>query len=215
MNHDDPARNAANDQWAVTGAVAPLAGSAAVGAIHHDGRQQVRHEQFIQPGRFVTQIYQFGIAQRVVAVGQEKVRRIVPIIVIHGAGRLARGDIEHAGVLIHRSQIDTAHRPVLIEQKLRAIDAAVVVQFLRFFQITNGVVDSVILLVQQGRIKPGRWILGIEVFRQLKLFGGLRIVPIFSISFAQITSQDRALGFERGGQQQVFARGRRKAEREA
>ena len=88
---------------------------------------------------------------------------------------------------------------------MRAINTPVVVQRLRFFQIANRVVDPVLLLVEQGGIKPRRRVVGIQFFRPLKFLGGARVIARIRVSLAQITPQHGALRFQRRGHQQVFA----------
>jgi hypothetical protein len=44
------------------------------------GRQEVRHEVFAQPRRFVSEIHLVGITQPVVAIRQEEMRRVIGVV---------------------------------------------------------------------------------------------------------------------------------------
>ena len=92
-----------------------------------DRFEQVGNEQFAQPRRFVTQVDLLRIAQRVVAVGQKQMGRVIRVVVVHGARRLTHAHVGHPGVAVNGREIGAAHRAVLIEQQSGAKHAAVVV----------------------------------------------------------------------------------------
>ncbi len=88
--------------------------------------------------------------------------RIIRIIVADCTGGFTHADIGHAVVAVNVGQVGPAHGAVLVEQEARAIDAAVVVQFLGLLQVAHGFVDAVLLLIQQRGVQPGRRVLGID-----------------------------------------------------
>jgi hypothetical protein len=92
------------------------------------------------------------------------VRRIISIIIIHRARSFAHTDVEHARVFVDAREIGGSHRAILVEQQFRPKHAPVVIEFLGFFQIADGVVNAVLLLLHQRRIQPGCWIVRIEFF---------------------------------------------------
>ena len=120
-----------------------------------DGRQEVGQQQFVEPDRFVAEVEAGGVAQVIVAVGQEQVRRGVGVIVGHGAGGFADAHVRHARVAVDRGQVGAAHGEVFVEQQAGAEEAAVVVEFLGGLQVANRFVDPVLLLLEQRRVKPG------------------------------------------------------------
>ena len=81
-------------------------------------------------------------------------RGVIRVIIVHGARGLVHAHVGHSRVAIQRGEVRAADGAVLIQQKLRAINGTVVVQFLGFFQIANPVVDLASFLVQQCGIEP-------------------------------------------------------------
>src|SRR6188474_3661155 len=79
--------------------------------------EEIRQQKFTQPGCFVAKIDLIGIAEHVVAFGQEEVRGIVRIISIHGARRLAPAEVNHPGIPVKRCEICAPDGAVLIEQQ--------------------------------------------------------------------------------------------------
>ena len=131
-------------------------------------------------------------------------RGVIGVIKVHRASGFLHTHIIHAGITINGSQVGAAHRGVLIQQQARAIDAAVIVQLLGFFQFADGLVDAVLLLMQQGRIKETGWVVGIKATRQFQFMFGAREIADFVKRFSQIAAQHRAVRFQRGGSFQIF-----------
>ena len=172
-----------------------------------DGRQEIGQQIFAQPRRFIAQIDLVGVAKLVVAVGQEKVGRIIRVIVVHGARGFAHGHVIHAGIAVNACQICAAHGLILVEQHPRAVNRPVVVKFLGFFQIANRLVDTVLLLVQQRGVKPAGRVIRIELAGQLKFVVGARVIARLAESLAQVTAEDGAIRFQGGSDLQVFTAG--------
>ena len=93
-------------------------------------------------------------------------RGVIRVVEGDGPGGFARAHIGHAGIKVERGKVGTAHRLVLIEQQARAIDLAVVIQRLRTFEVADGFVDAVLLLLEQGGVKPRGRVMRIELLRE-------------------------------------------------
>src|SRR5437879_5300471 len=117
-------------------------------------RKEVREQEFIEPYGLVTQVEAGGIAQLIVAVRKEQMGGVVRVIVSNRSGGFAHTDFGHAGVAVDRGEVGAAHRPVFIEQEAGAEEAAIIVALLRSLKIPNRLVDPVLLLLQQRRVKP-------------------------------------------------------------
>ena len=159
----------------------------------------------MEPGSFITQFNPRWIAQGIIGVCQEQMRGSVAVFAVDRASCLAHRDLCHPVFLVQLREIGASNRSVLIQRQSGAIDATVVVQFLRFLQITDAFVEAIVLLVQKRGIEPRGRIGGIEVFGELELVQGASRVACVSIGLAQIATQQRTLWFERGGHQQIFA----------
>ena len=169
------------------------------------GREQVGDPKFAGGGRFVAQVAPVRVAKLFVAVRQKQVRGIIRVIGTHGAAGLAQTQVGQTGVAIDAGKVRAAHGAVFVQQQLRAIDAAVVVQRLGFFEVANGVVDFVVPLVEQRGIQPRGRIFRVELFGERQLFAGVRVVAGGGVSFAEIAAKFGALRFQRGGDEQILA----------
>ena len=92
-----------------------------------DRREQVRHQQLAQPRRFIAQVDLFRIAQGVVTIGEQQVGRVIRVVAVDRARRLAHAHVGHAGIAVNGREIGAAHGAILIEQQPRAKQTAVVV----------------------------------------------------------------------------------------
>jgi hypothetical protein len=101
---------------------------------------------------------------------------MIGVIVGDGARGFPRAHLPQTCVLINARQVRAANRLVLIQEQTRTEYAAVLIQFLRFLQIFHRPVDLVGLLVEQGRVEPGRRILRIERPRQSQFLDRIGLV---------------------------------------
>ena len=145
------------------------------------------HQQFAESRRLVTEIDELGIAHRVVAVREKEMRRWIGVIVVHRPRRLAHAHVHHAGIAVDRSEVRAAHRLVLIQQQPRAEDAPVVIQLLGFFQGPHRLIDSILLLVHQRRVKPSRRIVRIKFPGERELFLRMNGVMCVTEGLAKVT----------------------------
>jgi hypothetical protein len=101
-------------------------------------------------------------------------------------------------------QRSTADRAVLIQQQLRAVKAAILVQLLRPFQVCDALVDLVVLLAQQGGIEPRRRVGWIQAFGEIEFVVGSFPVERVGVGFPEIAAQQGSLRFQRGGDQKIL-----------
>ena len=66
--------------------------------------------------------------------------------------------------MINRGEVGPAHRPVLIQEQPGTVEAAVLVQFLGFFEILRRLIGPLLLLEDQRRVKPGGGIVRVQLF---------------------------------------------------
>ena len=90
--------------------------------------QQVSQEQFVEPGSLVAEIEPGGVSKRIEAICQEKVGRVVGVVVGDRARRLPQAYFRHARLPICRGQTGAAHRAILVQEQFGAIQAPVVVE---------------------------------------------------------------------------------------
>ncbi len=166
--------------------------------------EEIANEVFVQRRGFVAQVDAAVVAQGVVAVGQEQVRGKISVVRVHSTGGFAQAHVRHAGVRVDAGEIRAPHRPVLVEQEPRAIDAAIVVQLLRFFEVIDPLVDPALLLLDQRRIEPRGWVSGIELLRQRQLVQGAPVVARVAEGFAEVAAQSRPVRLEGGGHLEVL-----------
>ena len=133
----------------------------------------------------------------------------VAIVGVHRARRFEHAEVAQARIIVNSRKVNGAHRAVLVEQQLRAIDRAVRIQVLRMLQIANGFVDPILLLLYQRGIQPGRRILRIELFCQIQLVHCAGIVSGVAESFREIAAEDGALRLVEGGDLEVLEPGLR------
>ena len=96
-----------------------------------------------------------------------------------------------------------------------AVELAVLVEVLGGLEIGDGFVDAVLLLAKEGAVEVCRRVVGVEVDGAGEFFfsfvgrGWNRALPRegggFGVGFAEVTAEDRALGFTGGGDEEVFA----------
>jgi hypothetical protein len=72
------------------------------------------------------------------------------------------------------------------------------------FQIADRIIDLVVLLFHQSRVKPRRRISRVQLFRPLKFLGRARHIAGVGICLAQVTAQHGAPRFQRRGHEQIF-----------
>ena len=133
------------------------------------------------------------ITQGVETVSKKEVRRVVRGICADGPNRFPDTHINHAGVLVNPGQIRPAHRPVLIEQKPRAIDLAVVVELLRTLQVADCFVDPALLLLEQRGVKPSRRIIRVQLLGQFDFFVRAPVVTCVAEGLANQVLTDQVL----------------------
>ena len=167
-------------------------------------RQEVCQQEFIKPYRFVAEVETGRVAQFIVTVGKEQVRRGVRVIIRYRPGRFSQAHVLHARVAVNRCQVGAAHRPVLIQQQPGPKKAAIVVAFLRGLQVANRFVDLVLPLLEQRQVKPAGRIVRVQLARQFQLFVGLVVVVLRGIGLAQVTAQQGPLRFQRRCHQQIL-----------
>ena len=110
-------------------------------------------------------------------------------------GGLHAVEIEKAAqpaVLIDAGKVGAAYGAVLVERKVRAVNAPVTGKFLGFFKVADGVVDAVFLFVQQRGVEPGAGVVRVNVFCDLEFVGGALFVAGVGVGFAEVTPQDFA-----------------------
>ena len=113
----------------------------------------------------------------------------VGVVVTHRSGRLAHADFRHPCFFVKTREAGTPHSVVLVEQQKGAIETAVIIQFLRLFQITNAFVETVVLFVQKGRVEPSRGIGRVDLPGLIELMSGADSVAGVAVSFAEIAAQ--------------------------
>ena len=170
--------------------------------------QQAGEQILAERGRLVAQVERTGVAQLLITVREKQMRGEIFVIRAHGARGLAHGHVIQPRFGIDPRQVGAAHGAILVQQQARAIDAAVVVQFLGFFQIAHGVVDAVVLFVEQGGIEPRGRIIGVELLGELQLMKGVRRIAGVGKRLAEVAAERGARRLHRGGDEQILAAGR-------
>ncbi len=169
------------------------------------GGEEVGDQEFADAGVVIAEVELAGIAQGFVGFVEELVGGEAGVVVHDGAGGLAVAGFGHAGVAVGDGEVGAANGAVLVEQEAGAEDAAVVVEGAGVFELADGEVDLVALLVEEGGVEPGGGIVGVEFFGEAEIFVGEGIVAGVTPGFAEVAAEDGAGRFERGGDLEVLA----------
>ena len=78
----------------------------------------------------------------------------IAVVGVDGAGCLAGAPLGHAGVAIDAGEIGAARGEILFETKPGLEQAAIVVEGLGLLDVSDGFVDAILLLLQQGEVQP-------------------------------------------------------------
>src|ERR1043165_342192 len=108
--------------------------------------------------------------------------------------------------IIERREICAANRSVLVEQQPRTKHRAVVVQFRRMFQVTNGFVQTIFLPEMERRVEPGGGIVWIQVLRQIEFLFRCPGIGKFAGRLTEIITKQSTLWLQGGRRLEGSAR---------